>query len=130
VLPQWFHRLICGEKHRAMFSHNSSSIAREPSCREERYALVALAGVAEEIRTAPSGKRNAVLNATAYRLGRMVGAGWIDRNTVENELRLAAFALASDDGDQSVLKTIKSELDAGYDNPCPPLANRKRGWMK
>jgi hypothetical protein len=58
----------------------------------------------------------------------MVGAGWIDRNIVENELRLAAFALASDDGDESVLKTIKSGLDAGYDNPCPPLANRKRGW--
>jgi hypothetical protein len=126
--PEWLLRLIRDESQRPTVSRSHSSIIREPSSREERYAITALAGVAEEIRTAPVGRRNTVLNATAYRLGRMVSAGWIDRLTVENELRLAAFALANDDGAASVLKTIASGLNDGCCNPHPPLANRKRGW--
>jgi hypothetical protein len=90
--------------------------------------MAALAGVAQEISTAPLGKRNTILNSAAYRMGRMVGAGWIDRNTVENELRIAAHALANDDGIKSVMTTIASGLDAGCSDPHPPLANRKRGW--
>jgi hypothetical protein len=126
--PGWLQQLIRGENQRSTVSRSRSSITRQASRREERYALAALAGVAEEIRTAPVGRRNTVLNATAYRLGRMVSAGWIDRLMVENELRLAAYALANNDGAESVLKTIKSGLDSGYANPHPPLANRKRGW--
>ena len=128
TLPAWLQRLTCGHNQRSISSPISSIISRKPSSREERYALAALAGVAQEISAAPLGKRNTILNATAYRLGRMVGAGWIDRNTVENELRLAAHALANDDGIKSVMTTIASGLAAGCSDPHPPLANRKRGW--
>ena len=129
TLPAWLQRLTCGHNQRSISSPISSIISRKPSSREERYALAALAGVAQEISAAPLGKRKTILNATAYRLGRMVGAGWIDRNTVENELRLAALALAHDDGAESVLKPIKSGLDAGCSDPHPPIGNRKRGWQ-
>jgi hypothetical protein len=127
VPPEWLLQLIRGVTHRPTASpHSSLSINRKPSGREERYAMSALIGVAQEISAAPLGKRNTILNAASYRMGRMVGAGWIDRNTVESQLRLAAFALAHDDGAESVLKTIKSGLNAGQGNPCPPLPSRRR----
>jgi hypothetical protein len=129
LLPRWLDVLIRANKPcKAVVPHIGPIASRPLSGREERYAIAALAGVAQEISAAPLGKRNTILNAAAYRMGRMVSAGWIDRNTVENELRLAAHALANDDGIKSVVQTIESGLDAGCSDPHPPLANRKRGW--
>ena len=60
------------------------------------------------------------------RMGHMVGAGWIDRPTVEGRLFKAAQAcgLVKDDGQRSVLATIKSGLDAGEKEPHAPLSDR------
>jgi hypothetical protein len=47
--------------------------------RERVYAQAALAGTADELAAAQPGARNNELNAKAFRMGRFVGAGWIDR---------------------------------------------------
>ena len=124
-LPLWLERMIRAdeieqEQHEGI---GSRLITR----REERYAEIALdAGIAD-VKNASRGRRNTVLNGVAYRLGRMVGAGWIDRNKVENCLLYAAFVLKNEDGLTTVLATIKSELDAGYRKPHPDLVDRKWG---
>ena len=59
-------------------------------------------------------------------MGHMVGAGWIDRPTVE--CRLFEAAQACDlvkEGQRSVLATIKSGLDAGEKEPHAPLPDRE-----
>ena len=95
--------------------------------REERYAEAALEGGVGEIATAPKGKRNTILNNVAYRLGRMVARGWIDRNKIENCLLVAAAALAREDGTAAVVATIKSGVNAGIRRPHPDLLDRKGG---
>ena len=59
-------------------------------------------------------------------MGHMVAAGWIGRKTVEGRLFDAAITcgLVKDDGQRSVLATIKSGLDAGEKEPHAPLPDR------
>lgn len=81
------------------------------------WAQSALRSEADAVRRSLPGGRNHALNRAAFKLGQLVGAGELDRVTVEHELRAAAHALAETDGEVSVLKTIKSGLDAGVRNP-------------
>lgn len=66
-----------------------------------------------------SGQRNAELNAKAYWLGRFVGAGRLDENSAEQLLLNACYqnGLVKDDGQNSVLATIRSGLRRGKQNP-------------
>jgi AAA domain len=61
-------------------------------------------------------------------MGHMVAAGWIGRATVEGRLFNAAATcgLVKDDGQRSVLATIKSGLDAGEKEPHTSLPNREQ----
>lgn len=125
-LPPWLEQMIRADEiqpinNTHIYSH--SSVTR----REECYAEAVLQAGIADVENAPNGKRNAVLNNVAYRLGRMIARGWIDRNKVENCLLYAAFQLKNEDGLAAVLATIKSGIDAGLQKPHPELANRKRG---
>lgn len=124
-LPSWLERLIRADKIEAVanFSPSSSHLTH----RERRYAEAALEGAAQEIEKTPKGKRNATLNSVAYHLGRMVGAGWIERNIVAAHLEFAASSLKNDDGEAAVKATIKSGIDAGIRRPHPDLVERKWG---
>jgi hypothetical protein len=64
-----------------------------------------------------------LLNAVSYRMGRIVGAGWIDRAVVECGFTDACVenGLVHEDGLTSVLGTIRSGLDAGAAKPHEPL---------
>jgi len=57
--------------------------------RERAYAAKALKGNAAELAETEDGSRNNKLNAIAYRMGRMIGAGWIERAEVESALEEA-----------------------------------------
>jgi bifunctional DNA primase/polymerase-like protein len=87
--------------------------------REKAYARAALDGCAEELAATAKGKRNEALNALAFRLGRMVGAGWIERTKVEAALTAAMHTngYAADKGDEAVEATLASGLDAGIADP-------------
>lgn len=79
-------------------------------------ARAALEVALREVREAPEGTRNDILNGKAYRLGRMVGADVLDRGEVETRLTEAALAAGLDP--REVEATIASGLNAGTENPC------------
>jgi hypothetical protein len=94
--------------------------------REKTYAQAALDGCAEELAAAASGSRNGTLNKLAFRLGRMVARGWIERTEVEAALTEAMHAngYVADKGIGAVEATLKSGLDSGEKEPHPDLADQ------
>jgi Bifunctional DNA primase/polymerase, N-terminal len=122
-LPTWLEQLVRADNIERVDSVgvSGSSITN----RERRYAEVALEGAAQEVQNSPSGKRNTILNAVSFRLGRMVGARWIERNIVAARLLSAAINLTHEDGETAVKATIKSGIDAGIRKPHPELVDRK-----
>jgi Bifunctional DNA primase/polymerase, N-terminal len=123
-LPKWLERLICADKIEKVGGVGVSGAS--VTVREKRYAETALEGAAHEVEIAPTGKRNKILNSVSYRLGRMIGAGWIARNIVAARLLSAAINLTREDGEAAVKATIQSGLKAGQRQPHPDLADR--GW--
>lgn len=81
------------------------------------YGAAALRDETNKVRFAPVGLRNDQLNRSAFKLGKLVYRGVLSRSDAEAGLYAAAMSLAADDGDGSVLRTIKSGLDAGS-NPA------------
>jgi hypothetical protein len=100
--------------------------AKKASTRERAYAQAALEGCAEELAGTPAGDRNNVLCRKCFRVGTMVGAGWIARAEVEATLFDAAACckLTDDDGERQVRRTIQSGLDAGIRQPHPDLPDQ------
>lgn len=83
--------------------------------RGRAYALAALDAEVARMAAAPAGSRNNTLNTAAYSLGRLVGAGLLDRAEVER--RLLAAALAAGLGEREARATLRSGLDAGQEQP-------------
>src|SRR5829696_2641826 len=69
---------------------------------------------------APKGSRNQELNRAAYRAGRMVGAGWLERVEAERTLFELSLTngLVGSDGAAAVRATIASGLAAGLRAPA------------
>jgi hypothetical protein len=124
-LPPWLERMVRGDDNQPANSPEISNHAI--TNREERFAEAALAGCTAQVENAARGSRNTILNNVAYRLGRMIARGWLDRNRVEVRLLRAANQLQHDDGVIAVKATIKSGLDAGCLNRHPDLVDRKWG---
>jgi hypothetical protein len=91
--------------------------------RERAFAKSVLHACVRDLHHAKPGTRNATLNAVAYRMGRMIGATWIEQGDVFAALigATAANGLAADDGERQILATVRSGLRAGMANPHPPL---------
>lgn len=83
--------------------------------RPRKYALAALAKEVAELATTPAGERNTRLNAAAFSLGQLVGAGALS----ESEVSEALFAAAKRCGlaDDEIRKTLASGLAAGMAQP-------------
>ena len=88
-----------------------------PAIDSSKWALAALEAESAAVRTAPAGARNHTLNRAAYKLGQLVGAGKLNQSEVETVLLAAAESLARDDGEITVVRTIRSGLNAGIANP-------------
>jgi hypothetical protein len=121
-LPSWLEQLIRVDNIERVNSVGVSG--SRVTNREQRYAETALEGAAQEIQNAPNGRRNAILNSVSFRLGRMAGAGWIERNIVAARLLSAASDLKREDGEITVRATIQSGLKAGQRQPHPDLPER------
>jgi hypothetical protein len=91
--------------------------------RERAFAKSALHACVRDLQHAKPGTRNGTLNAVAYRMGRMIGAGWIEQGDVFAALigATAANGLAADDGERQILATVRSGLLARIAKPHPPL---------
>jgi hypothetical protein len=96
------------------------------SDRERAFAQAALAECATDLAAASPGDRNQTLNAVAYRMGRMVARGWIERPDVADALWAAAkqCGLVQDDGKDSVQATLGSGLEDGTAYPHEDLPDR------
>lgn len=89
------------------------------SSRNAAYAKAALERNAAELAAARPGGRNNLANAVAFRMGRMVARGWIDKTRVADAFLQACEAngLAKDDGMRAVRATIERGLAAGMSHP-------------
>ena len=88
----------------------------QPTAAPQAYVEAAMDAELRELRGAPLGQRNDQLNRSAFALGQMVGAGWLDHGRAEAELRAAAHAI--DHGHEPGLTaTLKSGLDSGARDP-------------
>jgi hypothetical protein len=78
--------------------------------------------------------RNEKLNKIAYRLGRMIARGWIDRGAFEAAMIEAMHAngYVADKGIKAVEATLKSGLDAAEKDPHEDLRDREAepGWAE
>lgn len=81
----------------------------------DRYAAVALEAETDRVAHAGIGTRNDTLNRAAFALGRLVGAGLLDQQTVTRELTAAAAWTGL--GRVETARTIHSGLTAGRRQP-------------
>lgn len=82
-----------------------------------KYALSALDGECQSIRTAASGKRNAQLNESAFKVATLVAAGVLDEAMALAGIRSAARANPGQDDDHQLEATINSGWTAGLQSP-------------
>jgi bifunctional DNA primase/polymerase-like protein len=83
--------------------------------RIDAYASAALANELAAMACAREGRRNHQLNEAAFKLGTLVGAGMIERGTVEAALAGAAAAAGLDQIETE--RTIKSGIESGIQQP-------------
>lgn len=97
---------------------------------QSRYVQSAIAGECWALAQSGRGERNNQLNAAAFSLGQLVGAGLVDEDTVRGELISAATScgLIADDGERPVRATIESGLAAGRQKPRD-ISNRQGSSM-
>jgi hypothetical protein len=135
-LPGWIADLIrcqpAAVPPRARIPPAIPGVEPATSSRDAAYAKVALERNAAELAVARPGGRNNLANAIAFRMGRMVGRGWIDKTKVADALLQACEAngLAKDDGMQAVRATIERGLVAGISKPLGDLGDRSRRLRK
>jgi hypothetical protein len=67
-----------------------------------------------------------MLNAVAFRLGKMIARGWVDEKTVADALLGACDAnkYLREHGHRATMKTIESGIEAGKKEPFPDLPDR------
>jgi Bifunctional DNA primase/polymerase, N-terminal len=136
VLPAWVADLA-HEHTRVEQQHSAEEAGRQPfhsspdgqtstPMREEirgsgrkGYGQAAIDGEAARVASAQPGRRNDTLNAAAWRLGRLAGAGELDPRHATRALWEAArgCGLVDDDGAAQVRRTIDSGLQAGMKQP-------------
>jgi hypothetical protein len=79
------------------------------------YAMAALTGELDRLLAATEGCRNDTLNATAFALGQLMGAGYLDHGMVHDELVSAAARIGLPRSEAE--RTIASGMAAGARQP-------------
>lgn len=85
----------------------------------EAYVERAVQAELEALASAPPGGRGFAVNASAFKLGTLVGAGVLSRSEAEAGLFDAAYAngVVAKDGESEIRKKIKRGLDSGTSSP-------------
>ena len=81
----------------------------------DRYVEVTVDAVALDVSEAAQGSRNSTLNAGAFSLGRLVGAGALEEGKARDVLTQAGTAAGLSAGE--IAQTVNSGLSAGIENP-------------
>jgi Bifunctional DNA primase/polymerase, N-terminal len=87
-----------------------------------KYAKSALEGELRAVRNSTKGGQNNQLNESAFKLGTLVAVGALDHEMVRAELIRASIASGypKRDGENSMMRTVDSGLNAGYLKPRTP----------
>ena len=91
-------------------------LSADQRARASQYAEGARQSELDRLRKAPNHQRNDTLNICAFKLGRYVASGLLERATVTRELAQVATAIGLDENE--ILATIESGLRAGMKNPA------------
>jgi hypothetical protein len=114
-LPGWLlNELLAPRQSAAVTATNTIRPARIGES-AAAYAAAALQGETDRVRAAQPGTRNDTLNRAAYSLGRLVGAGHLDRDLAASELQHAAQHTGL--SPREAAATVKSGLTAGTRSP-------------
>lgn len=111
----WIKRLMA-EKHGGNMPAPAGKYQR-PVRNGDYWAAVALQRESDAVRTAGAGERNNTLNRAAFKMGQLIQQGRLSRADVEQSLMSAAAGLSATDGEQTVIRTINSGLNAGISKP-------------
>jgi Bifunctional DNA primase/polymerase, N-terminal/AAA domain len=120
-VPEWIIEKLTPTKVGTNSGATSTPATRlTPTGGTTRLAAFVLDARVAELRATPKGSRNDELNQAAFRMGKLVGGGQIDEDTVIAALTDAASGLAADDGNASVARTIRSGITKGVTQPEYP----------
>lgn len=91
------------------------------------YIRAAVNQELSRVALAPAGDRNTSLNLASFSLGTLVGAGELDRGSIEAELEFAARRAGL--GETEILATIRSGMESGIAKPrtLPEPTHRANG---
>lgn len=114
--PEWLKQVAKSDKKTEVVDFDNVVGVSSEICE------AVLSEACDNIRNAPQGESNNILNVEAYRVGQLVGCGSIDRDRAYNEL----FRAAKDRGkpDYEAKATINSGLKGGGERPyTSPFGN-------
>lgn len=122
-VPRWIVRELIA-KARAELPPLPVEVAgaRPPAAAAAAYGAAALRNEVERVLAARVGTRNDTLNRAAYALGRLIGAGILDRDLAASELFHAARRVGLPAREAS--STLASGLGAGIARPRYPARSR------
>ncbi len=135
MLPDWVARLANRrERQEGIQSATPERVtAGMRQARGRTYGEVALAGECARVTAAAKGVQNDTLNRAAYRLGRLVAGGELDRDLAEQALMVAAEQCGhvAADGERQAWRTIQSGIAAGMRRPRTRESRERQrgGWV-
>jgi len=125
-IPRWIVRELINRGRAALpqFPAVRPGVAgpRPPGAAAAAYGAAALRNETERMLAAPVGTRNDTLNRAAYALGRLIGAGILDRDLAASELFHAARRAGLPA--RECASTLASGLGAGMARPRFPMRRR------
>lgn len=116
--PAWLLEILSSRRSADVVPRAPVVAPRAVTGREQAYASKGLDDECRIVAATPPGARNNQLNESAFKVGRMVGAGWIGYG----EARAALVAAVAGWKDaRKTLGTLDRALDAGVSDPRDPL---------
>ena len=116
-MPDWLFALLTKpDREVARRSFDPIPEDRDASA----WARVALDAEIRAVRSSPQGSRNMALNRSAFCLGQIIGAGLLDKHTVESLLVDSGVGVGL--GEREAIMTVRSGLRAGLDHPRGPAS--------
>lgn len=109
--PSWLAMIVATPEREQM----ASPMPAPKDC--SAWAATALDRNLAELAETPKGSRNAELNKKSFRLGRLIGAGMLDREHCVASLYATARAIGLRPAESR--KTIASGMDSGTQHPHP-----------
>jgi len=122
-VPYWPNSVVLDPWRNNLVNNRNSNTLSKVDNRSKTWAHVALDELTAELASAAQGNRNHTLNGVAYRAGRLIAGGHIDRSTVERKLSHSAESNGLNTSE--IRKSLQSGLNAGSKHPHPGPSDKQ-----